>query len=94
MLRVAVAAITWLMLAAAGAALAQKLPPQPPPVSGPFGGASDPERKACHPDVMRFCRSLVRNDDQSDIFAILQCLQDNRSRISVACRTVLSNHGQ
>jgi hypothetical protein len=74
------------------AALAQ-LPPQPPPVANPFGQANEQERAACHPDVMRYCKEYVK-DDQSDVFAILGCLQSNRTRISSACRGVLESHGQ
>jgi hypothetical protein len=55
---------------------------------------TDKERDACHPDVMRYCRSLVKDDDNSDVFAILNCLQSNRPKISAACRQVLASHGQ
>ena len=91
MLRTFVLAIA-LSLTAATAANA--LPPQPPPVDDPFGQGNAQERAACHPDVMRFCKELVRDDQSSDIFAILSCLQTNRSRISGACRRVLVSHGQ
>jgi len=37
---------------------------------------------------------LVKDDAQSDVFAILGCLQTNRLKISVACRQVLDNHGE
>jgi hypothetical protein len=78
----------------AGTAFAQTLPPQPPPVNGPLGGSTDAERAACHPDVVRFCKSLVKDDANADVFAILNCLQTNRQRISPACQTVLASHGQ
>lgn len=81
-------------LAAQTAAFAQTLPPQPPPVANPMGQANDQERAACHPDVMRYCRELVKDNDQSDVFAILGCLQTNRPKISAACQTVLAGHGQ
>jgi hypothetical protein len=74
------------------AALAQ-LPPQPPPPPLPMAEGTAQERAACHPDVIRFCTALVRND-QSDVFAILGCLQEHRTRISVACNNVLTSHGQ
>jgi hypothetical protein len=92
MLRAAVFTIA-LSLAAGTAVLAQ-LPPQPPPVANPLGQGNDRERAACHPDVMRYCRELVKDDDQADVFAILSCLQTNRTRISGACRQVLASHGQ
>ena len=92
MLRTAMLTIAF-ALAAAGAG-AQTLPPQPPPVSGPFGGQASPEeRAACHPDVTKFCqKQLDLNPD--DVLGILGCLQSNRARISVACQEVLASHGQ
>ena len=82
------------VLTAGVAVSAQTLPPQPPPVASPLGQGNDQERAACHPDVVKFCKSLLRDDGQDDIFAILNCLQTNRPRISVACQTVLASHGQ
>ena len=55
---------------------------------------NDQERAACHPDVLRYCRELVKDDNNSDVFAILNCLQTNRPKISAACRQVLASHGQ
>jgi hypothetical protein len=92
MLRVSVLTIA-VVLVAGPAALAQ-LPPQPPPVQNPMQQGTAQERDACHPDVMRFCRELVKADEQSDVFAILSCLQTNRTKISRACSAVLSSHGQ
>jgi hypothetical protein len=48
------------------------------------------EQAACRHDVIRHCRTVV-NENQ---FVILACLQQNRPRLSVACRTVLQSHGQ
>jgi hypothetical protein len=48
------------------------------------------EQKACARDVQRFCRPVI---DQGD-FTILACLQQNRSKISPPCESVLKNHGQ
>jgi Cysteine rich repeat len=48
------------------------------------------EQKACARDVQRFCRPVI---DQGD-FTILACLQQNRSKITPACDSVLKNHGQ
>jgi hypothetical protein len=70
-----------------------QMPPQPPPVKTPMQG-TDQERSACHPDVMRYCKTLVREDGQDDVFAILSCLQSNRTKISNACQQVLASHGQ
>lgn len=93
MLRRLILTIAVLSAAAGTVALAQ-IPPQPPPVANPLGQGNDQERAACHPDVMRFCRALVKDNDQSDVFAILDCLQTNRTRISGPCRQVLADHGQ
>lgn len=81
-------------LTAATVGLAQ-LPPQPPPVAHPLGQGqgNDQERAACHPDVMRFCRQMVKDGQDADVFAILNCLQNNRNRISNACQQVLASHG-
>jgi hypothetical protein len=51
------------------------------------------ERAACRPDVMRFCKQLIK-DNNDDVFGILNCLQSNRPRISKACNQVLVSHGQ
>jgi hypothetical protein len=51
------------------------------------------ERAACRPDVMRFCKQLVKGNND-DVISILNCLQSNRPRISKACNQVLVSHGQ
>lgn len=83
----------WLSLAlllAAGTGARAQFPPQPaaPPMPG-----SEQERAACHPDVVRFCQAELATN-QDDVFAILGCLQRNRSRISAACRQVLERNGK
>jgi len=79
--------------ATATAALAQKLPAQPPPVASPLGQGSQQERDACHPDVVKFCQAqLQANPD--DVLSILGCLQANRTKIGSACQQVLASHGQ
>jgi hypothetical protein len=85
--------LTALLLTVATAAPAQ-VPAQPPPVASPLGQGTEQERAACHPDVVRFCRDLVKDDSNSDVFAILNCLQTNRNRLSRACGEVLVSHGQ
>jgi hypothetical protein len=87
--------ITIAVLLAAGTVVLAQLPPQPPPVANPgIGQGTEQERAACHPDVIRFCKQLVKDNDQADVFAILDCLQTNRGRISNACQQVLASHGQ
>jgi hypothetical protein len=80
---------TALVMAAASAATAQ--PPQLPGLPS-LGQGSEQERAACHPDVVKFCKELIK-DNNSDVFAILNCLQTNRAKISRACGQVLASHG-
>jgi hypothetical protein len=89
MIRTCIASIVLALLV--GPALAQ-FPKQPPPAS--ISSGSEQERAACHPDVVRFCKQLLSDNGQDDVFAILQCLQSNRSKISHACQEVLTSHGQ
>jgi hypothetical protein len=77
------------LLFGAAAALAQ-FPPQPAPPALP---GSAQERAACQPDVVRFCQAELAAN-QSDVFAILSCLQRNRSRIGAPCQKVLADNGQ
>jgi hypothetical protein len=51
------------------------------------------ERAACRPDVMRFCKQIIK-DTNDDVISILNCLNSNRARISKACNQVLVSHGQ
>ena len=52
------------------------------------------ERAACHPDVVKFCKELIKDGADADVFGILSCLQTNRHKISKACNEVLASHGQ
>jgi hypothetical protein len=47
------------------------------------------ERRACNADARRYCRDVIGIE-----MLVLACLQDNRVRISRACRKVLRDHGQ
>jgi hypothetical protein len=51
------------------------------------------ERAACRPDVMRFCKQVIK-DTNDDVISILNCLQSHRTRLSRACNQVLVSHGQ
>jgi hypothetical protein len=75
-----------------GSALAQQLPPQPPPVAS-LGQGNQQERVARHPDVTRFCQTQLQVNP-NDVLGILGCLQANRPKISHACQQVLTSHGQ
>jgi hypothetical protein len=59
-----------------------------PPAFAASGTAE--QQDACRPDVRRFCHQ-VRADAGDNAF--LACLQANRARLSVNCRTVLEGHG-
>jgi hypothetical protein len=86
-------ACTIAALLAAGTVVLAQLPPQPPPVANPLGQGNEQERAACHPDVMRFCKQILKDGQDADVFAILNCLQSNRPKISNACQQVLASHG-
>jgi Cysteine rich repeat len=45
---------------------------------------------ACARDVSRFCRAHINDGDQ----VVLECLKQNRARLSKACAQVLIDHGQ
>jgi Cysteine rich repeat len=49
-----------------------------------------PGQDACARDVSRFCRSVMNDGDA----VVLQCLRQNRHRISKACDKVMTEHGQ
>ena len=46
------------------------------------------EQAACQRDASRFCRQQLSTD-----FAVQQCLQQNRARLSKACQKVFASHG-
>ena len=46
------------------------------------------EQKACSRDASRFCRKQL-GDDAS----VQQCLQQNRTKLSAACKKVFESHG-
>lgn len=48
------------------------------------------EQDACSRDVNRYCRKVI---DQGDM-VILNCLQQNRQRLTKACNKVLTDNGQ
>jgi hypothetical protein len=77
--------VATLSVASATPVVAQK-----PLVPTPFGSRGTPEdQAACRPDARRLCREFVGND-----MAVLSCFQQNRPKLSAACRAVLQRHGQ
>ena len=85
--------LTLAFLLATGAAALAQLPPQPPPPKIPLSAGDEKERAACHPDVIKYCSSVV-DANPEDVLGILGCLQKNRTSISSACNSVLKSHGQ
>jgi hypothetical protein len=53
-----------------------------------FSGTPE-EQRACRPDAKRFCPNALGLE-----LLVLACLQENRQKISIACRRVLEKHGQ
>src|SRR6516164_3621945 len=78
MIRISV--LSMMFVLAVGAAGAQQLPPQPPPVASLMGQGNDQERAACHPDVSRFCQTQLQTNP-NDVLGILGCLQANQPKI-------------
>lgn len=48
------------------------------------------EQKACAHDVQKYCRSVMNEPD----LTVLNCLQQNRAKLTKACDQVLVTHGQ
>ena len=63
-------------------------------VFGPISTASaqhsgtPQEQRACSRDASRLCRQELGND-----WAVQQCLQQNRARLSRSCSGVFASHG-
>jgi hypothetical protein len=81
------AAVALLSLVAPSPTSAQLPLPLPLPLPSMDGTPED--RAACESDVRRYCQSAI-----PDNMRVLACLQQNRGRISPACRGVLEKYGQ
>lgn len=78
----------FLVVGPAGVAFAQQQQaPAPMPFPNMMQGTPE-EQRACAPDSSRFCKQF-----EPDPLQVLGCLQQNRTRISKACETVLRNRG-
>ena len=53
-------------------------------------GGTPEEQKACAHDVQKFCRAVMNDAD----LTVLNCLQQNRAKLTKACDQVLVSHGQ
>ena len=71
-----------LSLSITGGATAQQQPQQ-------HSGTPE-EQKACAHDVQKFCRTVMNESD----LTVLNCLQQNRPKLTKGCDQVLVNHGQ
>jgi len=49
------------------------------------------EQDACRPDVRKFCSKMPPNSDDT---AFLNCLENNRDKLSIKCLNVLMDHGR
>lgn len=85
---------TFCMIALLLTAAAAQAQSPPPPPANPLGLGTDKERKACAPDVVKYCGEFIKDNAPPDVFEIQGCLITNRAKISAACREVLDNHPQ
>jgi Cysteine rich repeat len=53
-------------------------------------GGTPEEQKACAHDVQKYCRSVMNDPD----LVVLNCLQQNREKLTKTCDKVLKDHGQ
>jgi hypothetical protein len=53
-------------------------------------GGTPEEQKACAHDVQKYCRPVMNDSD----LVVLNCLQQNRPKLTKACDKVLTDHGQ
>jgi hypothetical protein len=53
-------------------------------------GGTPEEQKACAHDVQKYCRSVMNDPD----LVVLNCLQQNREKLTKSCDKVLKEHGQ
>jgi hypothetical protein len=77
----------FLVLGPVGLAKAQQPATPFPPLPNLMKGTPE-EEAACAPDSAKFCKRF-----EPDALQVLGCLQQNRTRISKACQTVLRNRG-
>ena len=81
-------AVLAILIGSVTGAVAQAQKPPPNPFDALFQGTPE-EQAACAPDSNRYCKALEPNQ-----LAVLGCLQQNRAKLSGACRRVLERHGQ
>jgi hypothetical protein len=76
----------------AGAVCCTALVPAGPAFSGSGKDrtiqVSEAERAACMPDAVRLCRNALPN-----VYKVLVCFRNHRSKISSGCNAVLASYG-
>ncbi len=55
-----------------------------------MASSASAQQSACTRDVSRFCRAHMNDGDA----VVLQCLKQNRARLSRACEKTLTDNGQ
>lgn len=55
-----------------------------------MASSASAQNSTCTRDVSRFCRAHLNDGDM----VVLQCLQQNRRRLSAACQKTLADNGQ
>ena len=75
----------------ATAAFAQGPPRFPLPLPFPNFEGTPEEQRACRPDVVKFCKEVLGQNDKT---IVLRCLQANKVRLSTPCHGVLAHYGQ
>jgi hypothetical protein len=77
-------------LLSASAAFGQG-PPLPLPLPFPNFQGTPEEQRACRPDVVKMCKEVLGQNDNT---IVLRCLQANKVKLSTPCHAVLAHYGQ
>ena len=78
-------------LLCASASFAQGPPPLPLPLPFPNFQGTPEEQRACRPDVVKMCKEVLGQNDNT---IVLRCLQANKVKLSPSCHGVLAHYGQ
>jgi hypothetical protein len=78
-------------LLSASAAFGQGPPPLPLPLPFPNFQGTPEEQRACRPDVVKMCKEVLGQNDNT---IVLRCLQANKVKLSTSCHAVLAHYGQ
>ena len=78
-------------LLSASATFGQGPPPLPLPLPFPNFQGTPEEQRACRPDVVKMCKEVLGQNDNT---IVLRCLQANKVKLSPPCHSVLAHYGQ